>query len=214
MNNQLLFFFIFCFLYILILILCEFLYRKGLKTEYSRKIAHIISTLSSLFFPFVFTCHWYVLLLGIISFVVLFAANKKMSFPSIDKVNRKTHGSYLLPLSICMSYYISLFYGDKTLFILPILILAISDPLAGILGKTFKSKNIGNGKTLAGTISFFLSSFILSYFILISHISTKDAMYISFITALSTSFVEYLSCKGMDNLLIPLCCIFILLIFT
>ncbi len=212
MRDQLIYFCVFCVFYASIIVLCEFLYRKGFDTEYSRKLAHLFSTLSSLFFPFIFNIHWYVLALGVISFVILFKASKNDFLPSINSVKRKTYGSYLLPISICIIYYIYMHYESKILFILPILILAISDSLAGLIGKILKSKKILYKKTILGTSVFFLSTFIISFFLLYFHINMMNTIIISLGIASITSVVELFSSNGIDNITIPLC-VAILLLF-
>ena len=189
---------------ILLLIFCEYLNRrKNISSEYTRKIAHFVSSLSVLLFPHVFKDEGYVLAICAIFFVVFFVANMKRLLLSIDGVGRRTGGSYLLALSVGICYHLSVMLENGILFTLPILILGICDPLAGITGKHFHSKHILNGKTLAGSLTFLFTSLCISLFYL-STIQHKSVFILSLMIALTTSITELLSPRGTDNLTIPL----------
>ena len=204
MNHQFVLLFFFVFGYILLLIFCEHLNRRmNISSEYTRKLAHFVSTFSVLLFPRVFKDGGYVLAICAIFFVMLFIANIKRILQSIDGVERRTGGSYLLALSVGICYHISVMLENGILFTLPILILAICDPLAGIMGKYFHSKHILYGKTIAGSLTFLISSLCISVFYL-SVVHHPSVFILSLMIALSASITELLSPRGTDNLTIPL----------
>ena len=61
----------------LLLIFNEINYRRfQMKGEISRKFAHFVSTLAIIPFPYIFTSHWYVLILASIFAIVLFITQK------------------------------------------------------------------------------------------------------------------------------------------
>ena len=154
----------------LLLIFNELIYRRlGLKGEITRKFAHFTATLSTVTFPYLFTNHLYVLVLAFIFFVLLFISRNGTQLKSIHGIERKSIGSYLLPLSIYLTFLISSLTGNKFMYILPIMVLAICDPVAGILGINLKKNNheikifgINTGKTVLGSGSFFVSCFFIS----------------------------------------------------
>jgi phosphatidate cytidylyltransferase len=214
MDWQFLYCCLFCAGYLLLLAFCELLHKKGLDAEYTRKLAHTVSTLSCLLFPVLFSSPWYVFILMSIAFCILFFGYHAKKFVSINAVNRETYGSFLLPVSIGITYYLSLFFRNQLLFTLPILILAISDSLACVCGKIFKSKNLRPHKTVIGTSVFFLSTFVISNCLLYSQSLELKNAWIALGISVVTSAVELISSKGSDNLTIPLSaffCYFILL---
>jgi len=203
MNHQFVFLIIFIFGYVLLLVICEFLNRrKNVSSEKTRKIAHFVSTLTVLFFPHIFKDEGYVLAICATFFVALFIANIKHLLQSIDGVGRRTGGSYLLALSVGICYHFSVMLENGMLFILPILILAICDPLAGIAGKRFHSKHILFGKTIAGSLIFLLSSLCVSMFYLTS-VHHQSVFILSLLIAFSATTTELLSPRGTDNLTVP-----------
>lgn len=119
----------------LLLFVNEICYREmNIKSEFSRKIAHFLSVLATIPFPYIFSSHWYVMSLAFVFFIVLFFTQRGTALGSIHHVKRKTMGSYLIPVSCYIIFLISNVSDNKLLYILPMLILAISDPLAAIVG--------------------------------------------------------------------------------
>jgi Dolichol kinase len=213
MNFQLLYGFLFFLCFVLILVFCEFLYKKGLQVEHTRKIAHSLSTLLCLSVPFCFTSHWYALLFIIGSFSALYIGHRKQLLNSIHAVDRKTFGAYLLPVSIGIVYYISLLLQNNLFFILPVIVLAISDPLACYFGKRYKSKVLKSGKTIAGTSAFFLSTLIICSLILCHQSTETKTIGIALVISVITSGMELISPNGSDNLTIPLSVVASLVLF-
>jgi dolichol kinase len=214
MNKQMLYCFLFLSYFSLIIILCELLHRRGVAVEYTRKLAHALATLSCLFATSCFSSHWYVSGLIIATFSILYIGCQKKLFPSINSVSRKTCGAYMLPVSIGLVYYLSLYLKNELFFILPVVILAISDSLACILGRNYKSKIIVANKTLIGSIVFFLSTFILSSFILWFSLEEIRSIGIALGVSVIATGVELISPNGSDNLTIPLLVIASLLLFN
>lgn len=212
-NIQLLYCFLFLLCFLLILVFCEFLHKKGIQSEYTRKLAHSLSTLLCLSVPFFFSSHWYALLFVISSFTMLYIGKRKHLLNSIHAVGRKTYGAFLLPVSIGIAYYISILLQNKLLFILPIVVLAISDPLACFLGNAYKSKILKSGKTVIGTLTFFISTLIISgLFLLLPSANVKTAGIVLGVSII-VSGVELISPNGSDNLTIPLSIIALLVFF-
>lgn len=223
MGNQILLTVIFLIAIACLLIFTELIYRRyELKGEKTRKFAHFAATLATTTFPFLFNSHWYVLILATIFFIVLLVSKKIKQLQSINDIDRKSMGSYLLPVSIYVTFLISDLLGSKIMFILPMLVLAICDPMAGILGLNFKRKNrnikiFGHTlhKTVLGSGSFFVSCFIIC--ILALYFNTMDfnfkTFWLSAFIASVSTLVEMFSWRGTDNLLIPLSVLFMLVIF-
>ena len=208
----------------LLLVVNEMGYRKlKIKGEVSRKIAHVVSTLSVLPFPYLFPSHWYVLVMAFIFFLVLFITQYKTQLKSIHDIDRKSIGSYLLPLSIYITFLIAEHFNSKLIFILPMLILAISDPVAAIVGLSLKKYNhririfgMDTGKSMFGSGAFFLSSFVLCLLAYCYSRGVCDvvALSLSLIVAFASTLGELFSWHGSDNLSVPLSVILVLLTFN
>ncbi len=200
--------------------IAELLYHKArVQAEYTRKLVHFGTGVLTLLFPVFLQSHWYVLLLcG--SFAVLLTLSQKFNFlKSVNAIDRKSHGSISYPVAV---YGTFLFYTygytddwsnrsepQMPFYYIPILTLAICDPLAALLGKRFpwKPYKVGAGKkTLTGSLAFFTSATLLCFIILYAAtggFSVTNAISIALLTGIATTIAEACSRNGFDNLTIP-----------
>lgn len=208
---------------ILLLAFNELNYRRlGVKGEITRKFAHFAATLATVPFPYIFTSHWYVLILATIFFAALFITQYSKQLKSIHDIERKSIGSYLLPLSIYVTFLISCLLNNKFIYILPMLILAICDPMAAILGMNIK-KNNGRikifgpklNKTWLGSGAFLITSLVICIIALYFHRELFDlkTFWLALAIALTSTLAELFCWRGSDNLTIPLSVVLILVIF-
>ncbi len=225
MANQIALTVIFLIIFLLLLIFNELVYRRlGLKGEITRKFAHFTATLSTITFPYLFDDHWYVLVLAVFFFLVLFLSRNYKYLKSIHDIQRISAGSFLLPVAIYLTFLISHKLENRFLFILPMLILAICDPIAGILGinlqkynhriKIYKWKM---QKTWLGSLSFLVSCFLISLIALYfhqMHFFNFRIIWLSLLIAVTGTLTELFSWKGTDNLLIPMNVLLILVLFN
>ncbi|MDA3953388.1 MAG: phosphatidate cytidylyltransferase [Bacteroidales bacterium] len=201
----------------------ELIYRRlQAKGEITRKFAHFTSTLAVVPFPYIFTSHWYVLILASIFFAFLFVTQYSKKLKSIHDINRKSIGSYLLPLSIYLTFFISVKLENKFIFILPMLILGICDPMAAILGMNIKKHNgciklfgYKLNKTRLGTAAFLATSFIISLIALYFHREVFDlkTFLLAGSIAIVTASAELIGWRGSDNLSIPVSAVIVLVLF-
>ncbi len=201
----------------------EYLYtRFEIKAEFTRKTAHIAATIFSLLFLTTFQSYEYVIILGVIFFLLLFVGKKLNLFKSIYSVDRKTSGSYMLPIAICLLFVIAKENDNNLLFVLPLLTLGVSDPLAGIVGTIYKghSKKIVLAnhkfdKTIIGSTVFLLSTLILSVIVLsFFSFSGNQLLLLSLSLAIIATLIEMISINGFDNLTVPLTMCLILWLVT
>lgn len=189
--------------------LAEILYHYArVYVEITRKTVHVGTGLITLSFPVFLETHWSVLILTV-AFVGILSLSKKFNLlKSINSIDRFSRGSILYPIIIYVTYWIFTLFNDVLFFYLPILILAICDPLAALTGKKWpygKFVIFEETKTWVGSSFFFLSCFILTAAFVIPlrenwlEIATIT-LFISFVTTL----VEAASQRGWDNLFIPL----------
>lgn len=192
------------------------------KGEITRKFAHFASIIATIPLPYIFDSHWYILVLATIFFTVLFITQYSKQLNSIHDIERKSIGSYLLPLSIYVTFLISDLLGNKFLYILPMLILGICDPMAAILGMNTEKYNrpiilfgINIKKSVIGSSAFLITSFVISLIALYFHRYMFDlkTFYLAIAIALLSTIGELLSYRGSDNLTIPLSVILMLVLF-
>ena len=87
--------------------------RLNLKGEFTRKFAHFSATLATVPFPYIFPSHWYILVLAVLFFGALYITKYTKQLNSIHDIERKSMGSYLLPLSIYITFLISFLMENK-----------------------------------------------------------------------------------------------------
>ena len=195
----------------LMLLISEFLYHKlKVSVEFTRKFAHVTTGLVSLLFPVLFDNHWLVLLLCGIFAAFLTVSLSFRLLPSINAIDRKSLGSVIYPFSVYGCYLAYQYFDSEYIyFYLPILILAICDPLATLFGKRWPLGPYRAGievKTWMGTTAFFISALIISYtqfIIFYPVLPFKDLILYCLIIATVTAIAEASSGKGFDNISIP-----------
>ena len=208
-------------LFLFILLVGEFLYLfLRMKAEFARMIAHVLAGLSCLLLLNKFSSEYFVLGLCVQSALFLYLTDKMGFLKSHHDVERKTNGSPLFFVGILLSYYASVFYSDKWLFILPLMILSLCDPIAAFAGMGYKSvhwTNLFSGakspKTTIGSLAFLISCFMifhlgLAYFV---NTSVLTNVFLSLGIAFVVTIAEAVSSAGVDNIAIPT--IVILLMF-
>ena len=208
---------------ILLLAFNELNYRRlKVKGEITRKFAHFTATVGVVPFPYIFSSHWYVLILAIIFSIAFLVTQHSKQLESIHDIERKSVGSYLLPLSIYITFLMANLLDNKFLYILPMLILGICDPLAAIVGMGMKKNNhqikifgIALGKSVFGSGAFLISSFLISLIALFINRGVFDlkTFRLALAVAVISMLAEMFSWRGSDNLTIPLSVAFTLMLF-
>lgn len=196
-------------LFLILFGVAEMLYHFAkVYVEITRKVVHIGTGLITLSFPLFLETHWSVLILTV-SFVAILALSSKFNLlKSINAISRKSRGSVLYPIIIYVTYWIYTIFDDVLFFYLPILILAICDPMAALTGKRWpigKYKIFRETKTLMGSGAFFLSCALLTTsFAIPLRNNTLEIICVILFISISTTLAEAASQKGWDNLFIPL----------
>lgn len=194
----------------------EWLYRfRKVPAELTRKYVHVITGLLTLLFPVLLDSHWWVFGLCGGFAVILVLTQWKGWLPSIHAIDRLSRGSILYPAIVYSCFLVYERTGALEQFYLPILVMAICDPVAALAGKKWpygRFQLLQTPKTLIGSSAFLVSAFLLSLFLL-SILTEKDSLAIvaaAFMVALSTAIAEALSGRGYDNFTIPLTAVVVL----
>jgi dolichol kinase len=185
-------------------------YFLKIKAEITRKFVHLGTGLLALLFPLMLQSHWSVLLLCFSFFILLHLSLKFNFLKSINDIERPSVGSLAYPVSVYVCYLAFCFFDRQYFyFYLPVLILAVSDPLAALIGKYLtvnKEKSAKLNKTLAGSIAFFVSAYALTILLIVAFKNDKETLGIllySALVALVATIAESFSNKGWDNITIP-----------
>ncbi len=206
-------------MFISLFAIAEILYHKlKIKVERTRKIVHAGTGLITILFPLILQSHWSVLLLCTCFELCLLLSLRFHFLPSINAIGRHSYGSLLYPVAvyICFLTY-NYFHNNLLFFYLPVLTMAICDPVAALFGERwpFGKFQIKNGtKTITGCAAFFISSVILtmalSYFFSTGISKQINIFFMALLIAAFTTPIEALSTKGIDNITIPLCVVIVL----
>src|SRR6185503_1240107 len=167
MNDQVIWLAAFLLLLSILILTAELLHKKfHWASEHSRKFLHVSGGMISLLLPLFFHSHWWVLALTSAAFLILFVTYKRKMLSSVHQVKRYTIGSVLFPIPVYVCFLLAELQHDLLLFYLPVSLLAISDTAAEIGGQKWgqSGKKFFNGqKTLTGTICFFITAIMVSY---------------------------------------------------
>lgn len=191
-------------LLIFLFIVTDFIkHRFLLDSNNSRKIVHIASCVTVCTFPYTLSNSEIYLICFIFVIITSFTKYRNI-FKSIHSVDRTTFGAEAYPIGVLIATYCFLPL-DKTAFIYGMLVGGFSDSIASVIGKYYKYKEIlvfGQKKSLGGSLSFFMTTVIISYlfiFILGIELSIISILIIAFILTMA----ELVQTFGIDNVTIP-----------
>ena len=184
--------------------------REILSPEQSRKLLHVGGCCSALAFPVLFTTHWSVLAVcGGFTALILWLQYKG-SLHAVDDVSRKTYGGALHPVALYVCYLLAIWRGNFTFFEISVLVLALSDTAAALVGARYGRLRYSVGgddyRSLEGSVFFFLVTYAIVHHILLLGLDMArwDATVLSLLIAVLVTLFEAVSLGGADNLVIPI----------
>lgn len=188
----------------LILVFAEYLSRyKGVHSELTRKLVHILVGMFVAFWPFFLT--WgQIQFLSLAFLAVVIFSIKFNIFGSIHAVKRNAIGEVLFAVVIGVLAFI---VTSEWIFAAAMLHLSIADGLAAIVGLAYGENNsyriMGRTKSLAGSLAFFFASVAIMLWYVAFSGSDYGAVTLLWLPVAAT-IAENLSGEGTDNLVIPL----------
>ena len=204
-------------IFLLLFIIAEIMRKTGkFCTEATRKFVHFSGAFVSIFFPFLLKSHISVLILSIVFAITMIFTKKFNLLPSIHNVDRKSYGAIYHPVAIYICFLIAQTLNQPYFYVISILILAISDASAALIGKNYGTRAFitesDKYKSLEGSFIFFLSSFLITHLILLLCTQTGriESVLIALLIAIITTIFEGISLEGTDNIFVPLSTMFIL----
>jgi len=215
-NSEIMPILIICGIYTVIFTIAELWRHFGKPApELTRKFVHLTGGLTALSFAYVFKSHWSVLFLISLFFFIILISKKLNLLKSVHGVDRETSGGIYFPLAVYITFVASRLIGNSDYYFLSILILAVSDSLAALIGTSYGVKKYQvneERKSIEGSVIFFLSTYIIisAGLLLLTDFGRPESILAGvYIATLVTAF-EAISWKGTDNLYIPLGTIYIL----
>lgn len=186
--------------------------RYPMHPESIRKLLHVGIGLTALSFPWLFRDIEPVL--GVVGAAMLIlVALRKAAFlrrrlgTVLDDVARSSRGDVCFLVAVAALFALS--GGDALMFGVPILVLTLADTAAALVGIRYgrvRLTIVPGGKSVAGSIAFFIVAFICASIpvVLLGHAELPAVLAGAAMLACVTTTVEALAGNGLDNLLVPL----------
>lgn len=185
-----------------------------LHAELTRKLVHVGMGFVSLSLPWLFTQYWPIIVLAVTGtgglFVLRLKAFRAGPGAVLGTVERSWSGEVCFSAGIAALF--ALYLGDKerqmALFVVPLLLLAIADAAAALVGVPWGRRHylaLGGCKSLEGSAAFLLAALpsILVPLLLLTDMTLSRAALVSGLLSVSAMVVEAIAGKGLDNLVIP-----------
>ncbi len=178
----------------------EIIKRKfSLPVYVTRKFAHFGGSLIAFISP-LFLSTIEIIVVSIIFALILFFTRRTKLFSSIHAVDRNTLGEVFLPVGVilCAIFFLP---QDIKAFQFGILIMGISDGLAGLIGEGLGKhyfKLFNKRKSIEGVCIFLLTSLLLTF------IFSPHFDYRILIIAIILTVVEFFLEFGLDNIALPI----------
>jgi len=187
-----------------------------LSAEVARKSVHVQLGLIIAAFPWLFTALWPAWCLAGLSLVVLALMRwtpwlRGRVGGSLHDVQRVSWGDFCFPIAAAVVW--TLAPGDWLRFSLPMVILAVSDAVAALIGSSYgrlRYTAAGGHKSWEGSFAFFLVTLLVVHvgLLLGTSVGRAESLLIATNVALLLTLVEALAWEGFDNLFIPIAGVF------
>jgi phytol kinase len=187
-------------------------WRYGLAPETTRKLFHVGGGLTTLAFPWLFHSAWPVLVLAPVTIGTLLALKYVHRLPGglghvLYGVQRHSMGEVYMPLSIMLVWVLS--SGNTLLYVAPVLVLALADPAAALIGMRYgrlRYTAVDGEKSVEGSLAFFVVAFcaVQIPLLLFRGADPSEALLIALDVAMLAMIAESVAWRGLDNLFIPL----------
>ncbi len=187
-----------------LLLLGEAWWRKQkIYGEHSRKFVHITVGSFVALWPY-FLTSGQIIILSMAFLVGVIVSKYLRIFQAIHSVQRPTQGELWFALVVGLLAFLP----DKPhIYTAALLTMALADGLAAVVGTHYGKSHryivFGSTKSIAGTVTFFITTcIILIGYVLVS--SDPLALFLIIPIAAVATTLENVAVRGLDNLLVPL----------
>ena len=203
------------YLFIFLMIICAKLFEK-IGKEASRKFIHIMLGNWWIIAMYFFDNVWFAAFVPLTFIIINYISYKKDIIKIMEREENQKEGLGTVYYAISLLVLVIITFGilnKPDLALAPVLVMAYGDGLAAIFGKLIKSKKYkiyDTEKSLAGSITMFLVSFIIISIYLI-YINSPLWYLKSIIMSIIITVLEAVSIKGTDNLTVPIATLIMLM---
>lgn len=169
-------------------------HNTTLPREYHRKFVHVVSGL------LLISATWYLEINQLVVLAFFLAVGdtlaRSLQIGSVHKVERRTIGTVLFPLSFLV---LVVLFGEHNMELVRygMWVLVVPDALAALMGTQWGRQLPRWNKSFLGSATFFLSLFIVTYV-------ATESLFVTLVTSVVLTTVEFFSLWGLDNLLLPI----------
>ncbi len=214
-SSDWIYFALFTLALVLIVLAADFIQRLfKWPPEATRKLVHIVVGIVVATTPFVLHSMWPMVILGILFTIVDFVAVRRGLFPGMHDTGRQTYGTVFYPISFVI-LTVTLWNQHKLILVTAMLIMAISDAVAAIVGGKSRTPVVlhfgPEKKSVQGSTAMFFSTFIIvcvtfygAVLLDFYDLSISRILWIAAVTGILAMASEVVSAKGSDNLTVPL----------
>lgn len=193
----------------------ELVRRKfDLSIGFTRKFVHILTGFLIAISPFLLRQSYPLLLISGIFIILNYVAIQKGWMPGMHATDKISYGTVFYPISFFILILL-LWDNNRTILVIAMLIMAIADALAAIVGENIKQpiryQFNGEPKSVQGSAVMLLATFFITVlglkcFAAFENLSigTAQGLWIAACVAIIATACEAISYKGSDNLSVPL----------
>lgn len=199
----------FLFLFLILLTAMFLTKHHKLNDEESRKFIHILASNWWFIAMFYFESVLIATIIPLVFILINYFSYKYNLIKAIEREVNNHPGSIYYSISLFILVLVTFgLLENPVIGAIGIMIMGYADGLAALIGKRFGKKKIYHYKTVIGTLTMFIVSFIVSLsFLLIYH--PRQFLINSLILSLIATILELFSLDGIDNLTVPLTTSFI-----
>ena len=200
------------YIYIALVIMGARIFEKMGK-ESSRKFIHIMLGNWWFIAMYYFTNVWFAAFVPATFIIINYMSYKKDIIKVMEREKQDGLGTVYYAISLLILVIVSFgIYDMPSLGLIPNLVMAYGDGLAGLLGKMIKSKKYklsDSKKSVAGSITMFvISTILIGGYLAFWHSTafwkTPHWQLVSALIGFAITAIEAVSVKGTDNVTVPL----------
>jgi len=186
--------------------LSTLLQKKGiLGDEGARKFIHIGVSNWWLLAMFTFDDVWFAIIPPITFIILNYYSYKTNLIKSMERSGNGNLGTVYFPISLLI--LVVLTFGvtfNPLIGAIGILTLGYGDGLAAAIGSKWGKRKLIYGKSVEGSLTMLLATFIVTFTLLAFNFSFPIALSVALVLAISATVIELYTPKGLDNLTVPL----------
>lgn len=186
--------------------------RRHPHPEVVRKLVHVGMGLVILPFPWLFPSPWPVVTLALVSVGAMLGLRALPALRHgpgsvLHAVQRQSLGEICYPIAVAIVFVLK--RDQALLFVIPVLILALADAVAALIGITYGRLHYSSTdgvKTAEGSLAFFTVAFLSVHvpLLLLTDVGRAQTLLIALVLGLLAMIVEAVAWNGLDNLFVPL----------